>query len=156
MNRTTRWVAGIGILAGAGYLTNVPASAGPPMKECSLETLKGQYISAATGTIYPPLFGVTQPSQFTVALYSVYYGNGTGVDYASITIGGGADVAPHTQPATYTLNSDCTGTKPLEPDGPTFDIRVAYDGSSFAIITTTPGLAISGIVTRVRGNPFEP
>jgi hypothetical protein len=153
MKRATRWATGLGILAIAGFLGTAPASAGQPIRGCSLETLKGQYVSAATGTISPPL--VPQQSQFTVALYSVYYGNGTGVDYASITIGGGANIAPHTQPATYTINPDCTGTKKLEPDGPNFDIRVAYDGSSFAIITTTPGLAISGVVTRVRGDAFE-
>jgi hypothetical protein len=57
-------------------------------KQCSLATLKGQFMVTATGTLFPPAFGVTAPSVSTVAGYSIYNGDGTGTDYVTFAVDG--------------------------------------------------------------------
>ena len=43
---------------------------------------------SATGTLFPPAFGVTEPSVSTAAGYSIYNGDGTGTDYVTFTVNG--------------------------------------------------------------------
>jgi hypothetical protein len=47
---------------------------------CTLETLNGRYLFGSIATLFPPAFGVTQPSQLAVAGYHLFNGDGTGTD----------------------------------------------------------------------------
>ena len=143
----------IGLLAviGAGLFIQ-PAHAGGGTVKCSLETLRGQYLVAASGTLFPPAFGVSEASVSEAAGYSLYNGDGTGSDYVTFTINGvNANVASPT-PTSYTLNADCTGTKTVLPDGPHFNIYVAFDGSGLTAIATDTGFAVSESDKRVRSD----
>jgi hypothetical protein len=136
---------GLGLLVSAALISVQPAYAGDndhPAK-CSLATLRGQYLVAASGTLFPPAFGVTEPSTSEAAGYSLYNGDGTGTDYVTFTINGiNANVTSPT-PFTYTLNSDCTGTRTVVPSGPNFNIYAAFDGSGLTAIATDIGFAES-------------
>jgi hypothetical protein len=129
-------------------------------KKCSLETLNGRYLDGGgEGRIFPPAFGVTKESVSAVAGYSVYNGDGTGADFVTFTVNGNVVPVPAVQHTTYTLNADCTGMKSVS-GGPTFNIYVAPDGSTFTEVATgapevpgssvlVPGFAVSATVIRV-------
>jgi hypothetical protein len=136
---------GLGLLVSAGLLRAEPAYAGANdnVAKCSLATPRGQYLVAASGRCSPPAFGVTEPSTSEAAGYSIYNGDGTGTDYVTFTINGvNANVTSPTA-TTYTLKSDCTGTKTVLPDGPHFNPYVAFDGSGLTAIATDTGFAVS-------------
>ena len=144
MKRTKLWAIGIGVLASAGLFAVGQAHSGQRdgTTKCSVETLRGQYLVAASGMLFPPAFGVTEPSVSTVAGYSVYNGDGTGTDYVTFTINGvNADVTSPIS-TTYTLHPDCTGTKTVL-NGPHFNIYAAFDGSGVTAIATDNGFAVS-------------
>lgn len=87
-------------------------------KKCTLDTLKGQYLVAATGALFPPAFGVKKRSVSAAAGYSIYNGDGTGTDYVTFTVNGVNENVASPTSTSYTLNSDCTGTKTVLPYGP--------------------------------------
>jgi hypothetical protein len=149
MKRVGQWMIGIGIAASTGFLIAGPETAAQESGGCSLETLRGQYIVAATGALFPPAFGVTQQSVSTVAGYSIYNGDGTGTDHVTQTVNGIDQHVPSPVPTTYTLNSDCAGTKQVL-NGPSFNIFVAIDGSELAQVSTTPGFAVAVSSERVK------
>lgn len=134
-----------GVAALALMVGHSPANA--QAKKCSLETLNGQYLNNASGRIFPPAFGVTQESVSAVAGFSVYNGDGTGTDYVTFTVNGKVVPVPYSQPGTYTLDVDCTGTKTVS-GGPTFNIYVAPDGSTYTEVATgapvAPGSSMVG------------
>jgi hypothetical protein len=121
--------------------------------ECDLNTLKGQYLVAATGMVFPPAFGVTVPSVSAAAGYSTYNGDGTGEDHVTFTVNGIDLHVPSPQPFTYTLNPDCTGTRTVNPSapqpGPHFDIFVASNGEGLTEIATDPGFSVASFTRRV-------
>ena len=141
---------GLGLLVSAGLLSAEPGYAGEKdsVAKCSLYTLKGQYLVAANGTLVPPvpLFSIpagTPPLATAAAGYSIYNGDGSGTDYVTFTVNGiNADVMSPA-PTVYTLKSDCTGTKTVLPNGPHFNIYVAFDGSGLTAIATNSGFAVS-------------
>jgi hypothetical protein len=152
MKRLRSTAIGAVTLAGMALLTVGRPYAGEydhPTK-CTLETLNGQYLVAANGTLFPPAFGVTEQSVSAAAGYSTYNGDGTGTDWVTFTIDGAVAVGavPTPTPTTYTLKSDCTGTKTVM-DGPHFNIFVAIDGSGVTAIATDPGFAVSESDRRV-------
>ena len=136
-------VIGLGLLIGVGSLPVQSGYAGDSAIKCSLDTLKGQYLVAANGTLFPPAFGVPEPSISEAAGYSIYNGDGTGTDHVTFTINGVNANVTSPPPPTYTLKSDCTGTKTVLPDGPHFNIYVAFDGSSLTAVATDTGFAVS-------------
>lgn len=140
----------IALLLGIGFLIG-PAYAGDTVRKCGLETLKGQYLSSATGTVFPPAFGVTAPAVSNTAAYIVFYGDGTGTDYVTFTVNGKNQNATSPVSETYTLNPDCTGTRNVT-NGPQFNIYVAVDGSEFASVSTTPGFAVSTTLKRTEAD----
>ncbi len=131
----------IALLIGAGFLIE-PAYAGDSAKKCTLATLRGQYLNYASGTVFPPAFGVSEPAVSEVAGYSIYNGDGTGADYVTFTINGVNTNAASPVATTYTLKPDCTGTKTVL-NGPRFNIYVAIDGSALTDIATDKGFAVS-------------
>jgi hypothetical protein len=146
------WTIGIGAIVSVGLFAGEQAYAGEnghPAK-CTLETLSGQYLVAANGTLFPPAFGVTAQSVSAAAGYSTYNGDGTGTDWVTFSIDGAVVIGavPTPTPTTYTLNSNCTGTKTVM-DGPHFNIFVAIDGSGLTAIATDQGFAVSESDKRV-------
>jgi hypothetical protein len=93
-------------------------------------------------------FGVTEQSVSASAGYSLYNGDGTGEDHVTLTIDGVNQGVPSPQQFTYTLNSDCTGTKTVL-HGPHFDLFVASDGEALTQVATAPaGFSVANILTR--------
>jgi hypothetical protein len=147
MKRIGLWAIGMAAMISVGLITVKPGYADEKHhpEKCTLDTLKGQYLGASSGTLFPPAFGVTKPSVSTVAGYSIYNGDGTGEDFVTFSINGVIVVGlvPSPVPTTYTLNSNCTGTKTVLPSGPHFNIFVALDGEEETHIATDPGFASS-------------
>jgi len=154
MRHGSLWATGIGTILSVGLLAGAEAYAGEtdhaPM--CTLETLKGQYLGSTNGMLIPPvpLFSIpagAPPSVTAAAYYSIYNGDGTGTDYVTFTVNG-VIAADGPTPTTYTLNTDCTGTKTVT-NGPHFNIFVAIDGSGTSEISTDQGFAVSATDKRV-------
>lgn len=111
---------------------------------CSNGTLSGEYVYSVNG------FGVA-PGVLVPAAYSgmvTANGNGTlqGSDYISDVDGDGI-TQPRTYTATYTVNSDCSGSEVVKDSlGETADLDffVADQGSRVEFIQTDAGLVISG------------
>ena len=117
---------------------------------CTLETLKGRYLFAHSGTILPPAFGVTEPTPGADVGYHIFNGDGTGTDTVTVRIGTKLFLENFVTPISYTVNADCTGTiTTLIPGGPRFDIFVAPNGDAVAIIGVDPGNYTSSISQRV-------
>jgi hypothetical protein len=150
MKRTGRLAIGFATMATVGLLTAGPGPAAQEPGGCSLETLRGQYMVSASGTLFPPAFGVSQASTSNAAGYSVYNGDGTGTDWVTFTVNGNNVGVPSPANTTYTLNPDCTGTRTVLPNGPHFNIFVAADGSGLTQVATDPGFAASEFDTRAR------
>ena len=144
MKRVGLWAVGIGVLASVGLFTageGFAANDGAP--KCTLATLKGRYLFAASGTLFPPALGLTEQAVGNAAGFHIFNGNGTGQDYVTFTINGIDQNVPSPNQLTYTLKSDCTGTytvlgPPGGPSGPTFDIFVSPNGDEIASIATGP------------------
>jgi hypothetical protein len=51
---------------------------------CTLATLKGRYLFALHGTLLPPAFGVTEPTESDAAGFHIFNGNGTGGLYGQL------------------------------------------------------------------------
>ena len=147
MRRGSLWTTGIGTILSIGLLVGERAYAGDAVRGCGLETLRGQYIASTTGTVFPPAFGVTAPAVSNTAAYIMFYGDGTGTDYVTFTINGKNQNVTSPVSETYTLNRDCTGTREVT-NGPQFNMYVAFDGSEFANVSTTPGFAVSATYKR--------
>jgi uncharacterized protein (TIGR03437 family) len=111
---------------------------------CSNATLSGGYVYSING------FGVA-PGVLVPAAYSgmgTANGNGTlqGADYISDVDGDGI-TQPRTYTATYTVNSDCSGSEVVkdslgETEG--LDFFIADQGSRVEFIQTDAGLVFSG------------
>ena len=70
MKRVGIWAAiGLGIFITVGLLT-VPQ--GYAEEKCTLKTLKGRYLFALTGTLFPPAFGVTEPTPSNAAGFHIF------------------------------------------------------------------------------------
>jgi hypothetical protein len=126
----------VGILAiGAGYAKDENAA----KAKCSEATLDGTYLFAEDGVI---LTGNEQ-TQFAVAGYEVYNGNGKVRGVQSGNFGGEVSRKERFS-GTYTVNADCTATVTY-PDGEPFryDLFVAPDGSQFTLVQVNPSEWVS-------------
>jgi hypothetical protein len=151
--RLLRRVAPVAIAA--GLLATVALTRPTPVAAaddfgCSAATLRGRYLIADKGMIYPPAFGVTVPTPGANVGYSIYNGDGTGKDVVTFRVGNAIVLENFSSPTTYTVNPDCTGTKTVI-GGPKFGIFVSADGSEVATIATDPGNYVAGIDHRVSG-----
>jgi hypothetical protein len=118
-------------------------------EECTLATLKGRYLFAASGTILPPAFGVTEPTPGADAGFHIFNGDGTGTDTVTVRVGSEIVLENFVTPFTYTVNPDCTGSSSV-PDGPSFGLFIAPNGDAIAVISTAPpGNYVSRIEQRV-------
>ena len=148
LQRKGLWLIAAGVLLSIGLLNVEQAFAFD--RTCSLETLKGQYMVSASGTLFPPAFGVTTPSISAAAGYSIYDGNGTGTDYVTFTVNGVNQNVESPTATKYTLKPDCTGTKTVLPYGPDFNIFVAIDGEVLTAVATDAGFAATESDSRVK------
>lgn len=128
---------------------NASAVTAADQEQCTLATLKGRYLFAASGTILPPAFGVTEPTPGADAGFHIFNGDGTGTDTVTVRVGSEIVLENFVTPFTYTVNPDCTG-KSVVPNGPSFDLFIDPKGESIAVISTAPpGNYVSRIEQRV-------
>jgi hypothetical protein len=126
----------------------VAASNDDGPRGCTLATLKGRYLFANAGTLYPPAFGVAQPTPAADAGFHLFNGDGTGTDTVTFRVGGAIVLENLVAPTSYTVNANCTGTLSVL-GGPSFGIFVSPDGEAIASIATDPGNYVSSIDRRV-------
>ena len=147
MKRVSLWMTGVGLLITLGLPIVEQGYAAEPT--CTLHTLKGRYLFALTGTLFPPAFGVTEPTASNAAGFHIFNGDGTGTDTVTFTLGGATALSNSVNPITYTVNADCTGSFTVL-NGPSFGLFIAPDGESIATIATDPpGNEVSGFSRRV-------
>ena len=126
----------------------VAASNDDGPRGCTLATLRGRYLFADAGTLYPPAFGVTQPTPAADAGFHLFNGDGTGTDTLTLRVGGAIVLENVVVPTSYTVNADCTGTLSVL-GGPSFGMFVSPDGEAVASIATDPGNYVSTVDRRV-------
>ena len=127
---------------------SVAASGDDRLRGCTLATLKGRYLFADAGTLYPPAFGVARPTPAANAGFHLFNGDGTGTDTVTFRVGGAIVLENVVAPTSYTVNADCTGTLSVL-GGPSFGIFISPDGEALASIATDPGNYVSSIDRRV-------
>jgi hypothetical protein len=149
--RLLRRVAPVAIAAGllaVGLSRPVTVAAADDDGVCTVATLKGRYLFADKGTLYPPAFGVTMPTPAANVGYETFNGDGTGTDVVTFRVGNAIVLQNFAAPTIYTVNADCTGTKTVI-GGPKFGIFVSPDGSQVATISTDPGNYVASVDHRV-------
>jgi hypothetical protein len=110
-----------------------------PLCPLGNETLHGNYMSRATGTIV----GV---GPITAVGRIDYDGQGSFVNPFTASVNGAISEA--TEIGTYTVNSDCTGSV-VATDGAHYNFVITPDGSRFDWIDTDPGRVFSGTAIRL-------
>lgn len=107
---------------------------------CSNTTLKGTYSATITGTLggapFAELDLVTSTGNGTFS--------GTGTVSENGVISTGVPVS-----ATYTVNSDCSGSAVLS-SGVTQNFNIKEDGSEVDIISTSSGTTITAVAKRLN------
>ena len=139
MARIGQWATGIGVLISIGLFTVEQGYA--EEKEhattCSLSTVKGRYLFATSGMIFPPV--VAQPVVFSRAGYRIFNGDGTGTFIATSSEDGEIVVADAQGDLSYTVNKNCTGTFALLNTTTTTEIFIAPNGEEMVAIETSNG-----------------
>src|SRR5437867_5420605 len=114
-------------------------------RECSVATLRGLYVFAASG--YNIVGGAAQPKAILESIR--FDGNGTlTVPSATVSLNGTILHFPPNGTGTYTVATDCTGTLAFG-SGPTFDLVLAPKGVEFFMIQTNPNTVLQGNVVRL-------
>jgi hypothetical protein len=113
--------------------------------ECSLHTLRGAYLFAATGFTMPA--GVALPKAIIERID--FHGDGTLHVPAATRSVNGAVARSAPGDGTYFVNMDCTGTLSFLPSGPNFDIFVSPHGNDLRMIQTDQNNVFQGTVTRL-------
>jgi hypothetical protein len=143
----TAIAAALVAIAGLGLSGTLAASNNDDrVRECTLGTLKGRYLSVDAGTLLPPL--VPQPTLTASAGFHVFNGDGTGTDIVTGRLGGQIVLENFVSATSYSVNADCTGSLTVL-GGPTFGLFIAPDGESVASIATDLGGSGANINWRV-------
>jgi hypothetical protein len=130
-------------LAIAGLI--VPGVAFAEEHECSVATLFGDYLF--TGSADAPMY--EHVATFPRAFAGVYTFDGEGnMSGVASQSRGGVTVTKISVQATYTLESECTGTITFHPDEQHFDIFIAQDGSEGNFIRVDAGTVATRTITR--------
>jgi hypothetical protein len=117
------------VLAGAMVLNLVSNASAQAHKSCSNATLRGAYGATLTGTV----------NNLPFAALNLVNGDGNGNITGEGTIVYNGTVIPSSFTATYTINSDCSGSF-SSSSGTTENIVISRDGGEVQIIVT--GLAL--------------
>jgi hypothetical protein len=135
-------------LAAVALICCISSTAGAHDRECSLATLRGDYVFSASG--HSLIGGVWQPK--AIVEYIHFNGDGTlsvtAATVANAGNGGAVTQSPPGGTGTYVLDATCKGTLQFTP-GPSFDIFVAPRGKGLWMIQTNPGNVFQGRVKRV-------
>jgi hypothetical protein len=135
-------------LAAAALICCLSGTALAHDKECSLATLRGDYVFSASG--HSLIAGVWQPK--AIVEYIHFNGDGTlTVTAATVANAGNSSVVTQSPPGgtgTYALDANCKGTLQFTP-GPSFDIFAAPRGKGLWMIQTNPGNVFQGPVKKV-------
>ena len=122
------------LLAGMFLMAVVP-SAQAKSKSCSNATLSGQYSAVLTGTV----------NGLPFAALDIVISDGSGNISGSGTVVVNGVVMPTSFTATYTVNSDCTGSF-VSNTGTTENITISRDGSEVQIILTSTPLGPATVI----------
>jgi hypothetical protein len=113
--------------------------------DCSLRTLRGSYVFAASGYNLTPA-GVPQPKAIVELIN--FNGDGTlSVPAATRSVNGVIARSPAGGTGSYTVEADCTGT--IAFGGPNFDIFIAPRGEKLLMIQTNPDTVFQGVATKL-------
>ena len=75
------------------------------------------------------------PTPGADAGFHIFNGDGTGTDIVTFRINAVTVLENQAVPISYTVNADCTGRyTTLVPGGPSFNLFIAPDGESIAVI----------------------
>ena len=143
MNRLT---GGRAILAVAVALIGVTgiAKADDDERTCSVATLRGSYLFAASG--YNIVGGTAQPKAVVEVIR--FDGNGSlTVPAVTVSVNGAIVHPPPNGTGTYTVAPDCSGTL-LFATGTAFDLFVAPGAREFTMIQTNPLTVLQGKVVK--------
>ena len=141
MKRAGLWALGIGVFLSVGPLTveRGHADDNDDATTCTLATLKGRYLFALTGTLFPPAAGVTEESLEARAGSRIFFGDGTGTTIATTSVNGVVTAKDTHSDLSYTVNADCTGTLTVLSVGANAEIFIAPDGDDMTVIATDNG-----------------
>jgi hypothetical protein len=144
MKRVGLWALGIGVFLSVGPLTVERGHAGEndDATECTLATLKGRYLFALNGTLFPP--DVTAVSVIARAGSRIFHGDGTGTFIATMNINGITTADAHGD-LSYTVNADCTGSLQIVAAGARSnqELFIAPNGDGMTAIATGPGIVMA-------------
>jgi hypothetical protein len=142
MKRVGLWALGIGVLASVGLLTVAHgfADENDGATKCTLATLKGRYLFALTGTLFPP--DVIAESVEARAGSRTFHGDGTGTFIATTIVNGKITTADGHGDLSYTVNPDCTGTLQIVSVGARSnqELFIAPNGDGMTVVVTGPGI----------------
>jgi len=135
------WAIGTGLLISVGHLTveRGYAEEKEHATNCTLDTLKGRYLFALTGTLFPP--AEAAESVEARAGSRIFHGDGTGTFIATTNVNGKITNADGHGDLSYTVNADCTGTLHILPAGAgaNQEIFIAPNGDGMTVIATGNG-----------------
>lgn len=113
---------------------------------CSQATLSGTYVTYATGTIGA---GTTGAASYATVGKVTYDGRGNGQATFSQSVAGVVS-QKGTATGTYTVNSDCTGSKNFGGSGGTnYDFVITADGREIFFMITNAGTVLFGRAVRL-------
>jgi hypothetical protein len=122
------------------------ALANDDQDDCTLKTLRGTYVFAATG--YNIVSGVPQPKAIVEVIE--FHGNGSlSVPAATRSVNGVVARSLPGGTGGYTVEAGCAGTISFD-GGPSFDVFFSSKGGELWMIQTTPpGSVFQGTAKRV-------
>jgi hypothetical protein len=114
---------------------------GPPSCIPENRVMNGAYVVSGSGSVT----GVGPIASVGLVIYN---GDGTGTLIFNTTTVNGESSTASKVPATFTVNSDCTGSKTI---GTThFNFVITPDGSTITWIVTDSGVTMTGTGIRIR------
>jgi hypothetical protein len=119
--------------------------------ECTLKTVRGTYVFAATG--HNIVAGVAQPK----AIVEVIEFDGNGILSAPTATRSlnGVIARALTGTGGYTVEASCIGTITFDGPGPTFDMFFSPAGDNLWLIQTSPNTVFRGTATRVSNDQLR-
>src|SRR3954469_8838205 len=112
-----------------------PAMAGNDEDGCTLSTLRGTYVFAATG--HSVVAGVAQPKAIVEVIE--FQGNGVLSAPNATRSLSGTIARGLVGSGGYTVDATCTGTITFDGPGPTFDVFFGPRADTLWMIQTNPG-----------------
>jgi hypothetical protein len=133
------------LLVIAGHRTTVRADSG-----CGPSSIANTYGFAVSGLVNFSPSGQPQPigDFIPLAAAGTFSFDGRSNVSRSFTVSIGGVVFPVTDPGTYTMSSNCTGSAVFADAGETWDLVVVSGGKEIKTTIATPGRVLAGTLTR--------